>query len=53
MGCNCGKKRTNEQHIYTNEKGEQRKFPTLLEARQAQIRNGGKGSVRTEKPVRA
>ena len=48
MGCNCGKQSKNEVHIYTDEKGRQTTYPSLTQAKAARIRNGNKGSVRTE-----
>jgi hypothetical protein len=48
MPCNCGSSNnTNQQYVYTDGKGVQRSFRTEIEARAAQIRAGGGGSIRT------
>jgi hypothetical protein len=41
MGCNCGGKSANQQWLYTSPKGEHKVYKTEVEARAAQIRNGG------------
>lgn len=50
MPCNCGGASANAKviHIYTDAKGRQQSFNTDIEARAAQIRAGGGGSIRTE-----
>ena len=50
MGCNCGKaSNAKETHVYTDEKGKQTSYPTLTQAKAAKVRNGNRGSVRTER----
>lgn len=41
MGCNCGGKKTNQQFLYISPTGERKVYKTEVEARAAQIRNGG------------
>ena len=41
MGCNCGKGNAKQQFLYTSPKGEHKVYKTEVEARAAQIRNGG------------
>ncbi len=42
MGCNCGgSKNSKQQFLYTSPKGENKVYKTEVEARAAQIRNGG------------
>jgi hypothetical protein len=50
MGCNCaGQQRAAAvKHIYTNPQGRQTSYNTEIEARAAQVRAGGGGSIRTE-----
>lgn len=50
MPCNCGGGQANAKvtHIYTDSNGKQQSFKTDIEARAAQIRAGGGGSIRTE-----
>lgn len=51
MPCNCGggaAKNASQKHIYTDANGRQQSFNTNIEARAAQIRAGGGGSIRTE-----
>ena len=48
MGCNCGSsKNAKVSYIYTSPKGVQTTYNSEVEARAAQIRNGGGGSIRT------
>lgn len=44
MGCNCTKKQGTQSYIYTDPKGRQTVYRTEVEARAAQIRQGG-GSI--------
>jgi t-SNARE complex subunit (syntaxin) len=45
MGCNCGGTKTQaQQFLYVSPKGEAKVYPTEVQARAAQIRNGG-GSI--------
>ena len=48
--CNCEGARTSSsvRHIYTNPQGRQTSYNTEIEARAAQVRAGGGGSIRTE-----
>lgn len=49
MGCNCRKVAAkNVTYIYTNPNGVQRSYRTEIEAKAAQLRAGGGGSIRTE-----
>lgn len=41
MGCNCGGKNKTQQFLYTSPGGEHKVYKTEVEARAAQIRNGG------------
>ncbi len=42
MGCNCGGTKTQtQQFLYTSPQGEHKVYKTEVEARAAQIRNGG------------
>lgn len=45
--CNCGSNTSTEQYVFTNSKGVQRTYRTEIEARAAQIRDGGGGNIRT------
>lgn len=47
MACgSCGKKKGSASFVYTSPKGQTTTYPTEIEARAAQIRNGG-GQVTT------
>lgn len=47
MGCNCGGGTTAKNtYIYTDPNGQQHTYNTEIEARAAQIRAGGGGSIR-------
>lgn len=47
MACGCGQSRTAKfSYIYTDATGQQRSFNTDIEARAAQVRAGGGGSIR-------
>jgi hypothetical protein len=49
MGCNCaGSKTISLKYIYTDSNGRQYTYSTDIEARAAQVRAGGGGSIRTE-----
>lgn len=48
MPCACGDKNQNVNYIYTNPRGEQTSYKTDVQARAAQLRAGGGGSIRTE-----
>lgn len=49
MGCNCGgQQKVPVKYVYTNEKGQQITYRTEIEAKAAQIRAGGGGSIRVE-----
>lgn len=41
MGCNCGSKASGQAWLYTAPSGQQTKYKTEIEAKAAQIRNGG------------
>lgn len=41
MGCNCGKTMATQQFVYTDPKGNQVTYTSEVQARAAQIRNGG------------
>jgi t-SNARE complex subunit (syntaxin) len=42
MGCNCGGAKTaSQQFLYTSPKGESKVYTSEVQARAAQIRNGG------------
>lgn len=41
MGCNCGGGSTQQSFVYTNPAGGQTTYATEIEARAAQIRQGG------------
>lgn len=47
MGCNCGKKNAEQTYLYTAPNGAQKTYKTEIEARAAQIRDGGKGKIQT------
>ena len=46
-GCSSGKRAdgTPKQWVFTNSKGEQKTFRTEIEARAAQVRDRGQGSI--------
>lgn len=49
MPCNCGKKKTalgGRSYVYTAPNGQTQKFATEIEAKAAQVRNGGAGAVK-------
>ena len=47
MGCNCGSsKNAKVSYVYTSPKGVQTTYNSEVEAKAAQIRNGGAGSMR-------
>lgn len=50
MGCNCGGQKTqpNVNYVYVSPQGERKTYRSEVEARAAQIRNGG-GSYTTER----
>lgn len=48
MGCNCGNKNQKMNYIYTDTSGRQHTYSSNVEAKAAQIRAGGGGSIRTE-----
>lgn len=49
IGCNCGSKTAQKvNYIYTTPQGRQVTYRTEIEAKAAQIRAGGGGSIRTE-----
>jgi hypothetical protein len=50
MACNCGgaSNQSKQVHIYTDEKGKQTSYQSLVQAQAARVRNKGLGSVRTE-----
>lgn len=50
MPCNCGGAQSSSsvKHIYTDANGRQTIYNTNIEARAAQVRAGGGGSIRTE-----
>lgn len=49
MGCNCGgQQKVPVKYVYTSPKGQQTTFMTEIEAKAAQIRAGGGGSIRIE-----
>lgn len=41
MGCNCGGKNKTQQFLYISPKGERKVYTSEVQARAAQIRNGG------------
>lgn len=41
MACNCGKKANGVQYVYTTPAGTQKVYKSEIEAKAAQIRNGG------------
>lgn len=41
MGCNCNKGTAKQKFIYTAPDGSKKTYPTEIEARAAQIRQGG------------
>lgn len=41
MGCNCGGKNSKFAYLYVSPKGDRKVYKTEVEARAAQIRNGG------------
>lgn len=46
MGCNCGKKNgQSSQYVYISATGQRATYNTEVEARAAQIRAGGGGTV--------
>lgn len=49
MGCNCGSNKANKEWVFTNN-GTTKVYKTEVEARAAQIRNGG-GTI-TVRPKR-
>ena len=48
MGCNCGGSAAKNVYVYTDGSGRQRTYNTEIEAKAAQVRSGGVGSIRTE-----
>jgi hypothetical protein len=49
MGCNCGGATAKKfKYVYTTAQGRQQTYDTEIEAKAAQIRAGGTGSIRTE-----
>lgn len=46
MGCNCGGKGGSKTYVYTDPNGNQKTYNSEVEAKAAQIRNGG-GSYQT------
>ena len=49
MPCNCGSKNTAKvDYVYTDGNGKQVSYRTEIEAKAAQIRAGGGGSIRTQ-----
>lgn len=46
MGCNCGQKGAAQQYLYAAPNGSQTVYKTEIEAKAAQIRNGG-GTITT------
>lgn len=47
MGCGCGKKNASVKYVFVDTNGTQRSYRTEIEARAAQIRAGGGGSIKT------
>jgi hypothetical protein len=43
--CNCGSKNPAQKFLYTGPDGNQTVYTTEVQARAAQIRNGGKGTI--------
>lgn len=41
MGCNCGSKSSGQKWLYVAPSGQQTTYKTEIEAKAAQIRNGG------------
>jgi hypothetical protein len=41
MGCNCGAKNQTQQFLYVSPRGEHTVYTSEVQARAAQIRNGG------------
>lgn len=41
MGCNCGKKSSNKNFIYTDPQGKTKTYTSEVQARAAQIKWGG------------
>lgn len=48
MGCNCGGTAKKFKYIFTNDQGRQFTYDSEIEAKAAQIRAGGVGSIRAE-----
>lgn len=48
MACNCAGNKVALKYIYTGPDGRQSTYNTEIEARAAQVRAGGAGSIRTE-----
>lgn len=49
MGCNCGQKGSaTNTYIYTDSKGKQHSYKTMVEANAAKVRDQHRGSVRVE-----
>lgn len=46
MGCNCGGKAASMKYIYTDANGRQWTYDTEIEAKAAQVRASGAGSIR-------
>lgn len=47
MGCGCGSKKSAVNHVFIDSNGTQRTYRTEIEARAAQIRAGGGGTIKT------
>lgn len=47
MGCNCGGAKAPMKYIYTDANGRQWTYDTEIEAKAAQVRAQGAGSIRT------
>lgn len=45
MGCNCGPKAPAVNYVYRDGSGNSTTYRTEIEARAAQIRNGGVGTI--------
>lgn len=49
MPCNCGgNKNASKNYVYVDGNGRQWSYNTEIEARAAQVRGGGAGSIRVE-----